>query len=270
MDLRNIELAPAEEPSTFVARLDEQSTRPDLIASIAGFDSVAATVLAVRSGDFRSVLPTIVLTGTEYGDVGSVAQSVRVLRSALEGQAHVHEPLWLTSPTLWSALNGRFMGELLDRYPGWSPCVACHLYVQMCRIPLAWALGTTHIVAGDRASHDGRRKLSQIEYVMTAMTEVLGLAGIALHLPLYRSLDTAAIAEVTGLAETNSFGFPDCLLSGNYRRLGDGHQEPVFNAQEYVDEFMRPVASAIVREWQTGEARPYLEIVREILSPDAR
>src|SRR5450759_3972553 len=49
--------------------LDSVAALPSVaIAEIAGRDSVAAAVAAVRERGFRTILPTAVYTGTEYGD----------------------------------------------------------------------------------------------------------------------------------------------------------------------------------------------------------
>jgi hypothetical protein len=131
------------------------------IVEIAGRDSVAAAVAAVREHGYRTLVPTIAFTGTETGDRQAPMRAVRVLRGLLGERVHVREPIALSDPALWSAMNARPAAEIQQRFGVYSPCLACHLYLHLLRVPLAWSEDGAPVIAGERETHDGRIKLSQ-------------------------------------------------------------------------------------------------------------
>ena len=257
------EVAPALGP----ARLDMLRSVPDLaIGAIAGRDSLAAIVAAVRSGEFSTVLPTSVATGTEYGDMDAPLRAVGMLRAMLEGEADILDPLRIGSPRMWAALNGRFAGEVLERFGVCSPCLACHLYVPLARVPLAWALGNAPVITGERDAHDGRVKLSQTPASIDAETRVLAHAGIELLTPV-RSMDGDEIADLTlGWGEDEELR---CVHSGNYRKLDDTVVIDEAGYERYLRDFFEPAGIAIVDTWRSGIAEPpYSAVVAAVLQRD--
>ena len=237
-------------------RLEMLRALPGLaVGAIAGRDAVAAIVEAVRTEGFSAVLPTSVATGTEYGDADAPLDAVRVLRETLGDEAEVLDPLRIGSPRLWAAINGRFAAEIGARFGLHSACLACHLYVHIARVPLAWALGNAPVITGERDTHDGRIKLSQTAASIAAETRVLAYAGIELLTPVR----TARGAEVDALVP----GWRDgerqlcCVHSGNYARL-DGSVLLDSDAYDrYIAEFFEPTGYAIVDAWRrAGLDRP--------------
>lgn len=274
--------APAERPlrALVEARIPVHTVRgvPGLvIGEIAGRDSVAALVAAVREGrGIRSILPTIVATGTEYGGGDEPDHASRILRERVASDGvRVFDPLRLTSPELWRALNGRWAAELIARYgaEAWSTCSACHLYVHLARVPLAWALGVDTIVTGERDAHRGRLKFSQLPATIEASREALRYAGIDLLEPIQALDDDAAIDELVGRRWEASTGHLDCVHSGNFIRV-DGsivYDEPAH--RRYLDEFFLPAARSIIDAWRAAgvgvrddaELPDYLAISRDAL-----
>jgi hypothetical protein len=257
----------AEHPAEAIGspRLDMMRALPDLaIAAIAGRDSLAAAVEAARGEGFSAILPTSVATGTEYGSTDSVLKAVGTLRGLLEGEADVLDPIRLGSPRLWAALNGRFAAEIAERWRLHSPCLACHLYVHLARVPLSWALGNAPVITGERDTHDGRIKLSQTSTSIDAETRVLAHAGVELLTPVRYATSAAVEKLVTGWREPD--GGLKCVHSGNYV-LADGtvdFDEAAYGA--YVAEYFEPVGTAVVEAWRGGEDEPdYEAIVRGIL-----
>jgi hypothetical protein len=257
----------AEHPAEAIGgpRLEMLRALPGLaIAAVAGRDSVAAAVEAARSGGFSAILPTSVATGTEYGNTDSVLAAVAVLRELLAGEADVLDPIRIGSPALWAALNGRFAAEVAARWRVCSPCLACHLYVHMARIPLAWSLGNAPVITGERDTHDGRIKLSQTSASIDAETRVLAHAGVELLTPVRSAGSDEVEALVGGWREGESA--LACVHAGNYV-LADGSiefDEAGYHA--YLREFFEPAGVAVVDAWRDGAAEPdYETIVRGIL-----
>jgi hypothetical protein len=238
------------------------------IAEIAGRDSVAAAVAAVHERSFTRVLPTIALTGTETGDRESPLRAVDTLARLLGDSCEVLEPVTLTDPALWAVMNARYAAVVRSRYGSWSPCLACHLYLHLLRVPVSWDAGNAPVIAGERDSHDGRIKLSQLPGGIDASIRVLASAGVELIEPI-RHASGAEVAELVGGNWAQDGGQLGCVLSGNYIEL-DGsirHDEDAY--ERYLSGFFEPVGMAVVNAWQaerTGGAAPdYPAIVASVL-----
>jgi hypothetical protein len=164
-------------------------------------------------------------------------------------------------------MNGRFAAEIAARWRLCSPCLACHLYVHIARIPLAWALGNAPVITGERDTHDGRIKLSQTTASIDAETRVMAHAGIELITPI-RSADSDEIETlVAGWREGGDR--LRCVHSGNYVRADGSVSLDEAGYSAYLPEFFEPVGIAVVDAWRGGDTDPdYGSIVREILYSD--
>jgi hypothetical protein len=235
------------------------------VAEIAGRDSVAAAVASVRERGFDTILPTTVYTSTEYGDEAAPEQARYRLVGLIEGDALVHGLVHLGSPQLWAALNGRFAQVIEERFGIYSPCLACHLYMHLCRVPLSRMLGRAPVIAGERDTHDGRIKLSQTTRSIDASIAVLAHAGIDLLQPI-RGASGTEVEGLIGDGWEQEAGQLECVLSGNYLD-GDGHavyDEAAFDA--YAEGFLEPAGRAIVDAWDDDPTPDYAAAVAEVLS----
>ncbi|HEY5517755.1 MAG TPA: hypothetical protein VIL15_05810 [Coriobacteriia bacterium] len=255
------------------AGLDAASlaARPGLaIVEVAGRDSIAAAMAAVRERGFTTLLTTSVATGTEYGDEGAPARASAYLAELLGGDVEVLPPLRLGSPRLWAALNGRFAVVTAERFHITSPCLACHLYMHLARVPLSLALGGVPIVAGERDTHGGRLKLSQTPSGIEACVRILARAGVELFEPIRRLRDCEEIATLVGPGWEPGARQLCCVHSGNYAGL-DG--EVVFDElayARYVRGFLEPAGTAVVEAWHDTPEPDYEALVRAVLEgPDA-
>lgn len=239
------------------------------IAEIAGRDSVAAAVAATRERGFAQLLPTIALTGTETGDLESPLQAVENLERILGDSTQVLEPVFLQDQALWSAMNARFATTIQDRYGIYSPCLACHLYMHLLRVPLAWELGDVPVIAGERDTHDGRIKLSQTTASIDAAIDVLAHAGIELVQPI-RSASGDEVAELVGDQWAEGDGQLGCVLSGNYVSPDGSVDYDEAAYARFVAEFFVPVGKAVLDGWRaqgTGDspAPDFARIIGDIL-----
>ena len=250
-------------------RLEMLRAVPDLaLGAIAGRDSVAAIVAAVRQGELSTILPTSVATGTEYGDLHAPLRAVGVLRATLDGGAAVLDPMRIGSPRLWAALNGRFAAQIAQRYGLFSPCLACHLYVHLARVPLSWALGNAPVITGERETHDGRIKLSQTRLSIDAETRVMAYAGVDLITPLRHAGSDEVEALVPSWAEDDEQ--LRCVHSGNYQLLDGSVPLDEEAYRRYLAEFFEPAGRAIVDAWRGGETDPpYAALVAGVLQREA-
>ena len=261
---------PAEHPEYALATIGLDSVsiakRTGLaIAEIAGRDSVAAAVLAVREHGFTALLPTSVATGTEYGEETAPDQAVERLASLVGPGVEVLPSLRLGSPRLWAALNGRFASVISERYHVFSPCLACHLYMHLARVPLARAAGGVPVIAGEREFHGARVKLSQTGLGIDACVRVLGRAGVELLEPIRKVRDSETIVEIVGAGWSGGSRQLCCVHSGNYTALDGSVAYDELAYTRYVHGFMEPAGTAIVEAWQETAEPDYEAIVRSLL-----
>lgn len=234
------------------------------IASLAGRDSVAAIVQAVRDRGFTTIVPTSIATGTEYGSLDEVDAALSYTRDILGPDVEVLDAVRFGSPRLWAALNGRFASEVRERFGMNSPCMACHLYVHMARVPLALSLGALPIITGERDTHDGAIKLSQTVDSIDAEVRVLARAGVELLVPI-REYSHAQVDQLVPGWNPGERQL-SCVHSGNYRRT-DGTTDYDRSAhQRYVAEFYEPAGNAVVDAWLSGDLDPdYEGLVRGVI-----
>ena len=238
------------------------------IVEIAGRDSVAAAVAATRERGFARLIPTIALTGTETGDRDAPLRAVDTLRRLLGKECEVLEPVVLSEPALWSAMNARFADVIAERWGIFSPCLACHLYLHLLRVPLAWDNAGAPVIAGERDSHDGRIKLSQLPEGIDASIRVLAHAGVELYEPI-RSAGGDEVSALVGGGWDQEGGQLGCVLSGNYVRLDGSVRHDGAAYARYLPGFFEPVGRAVIDAWRAeragGDRPDYESIVRAVL-----
>lgn len=241
------------------------------IAEIAGRDSVAAAIAAVDVHGFTRLLPTIALTGTETGDAAAPLRAVETLERLLGDRCEVLEPVYLQEPRLWAAMNARFSAKVSARYCVSSPCLACHLYMHLLRVPVSWELGGVPVVAGERDTHDGRIKLSQTTGSIDAAVRVLAHAGVELLQPIRHASGDEVAALVGGDWDEGGAQL-GCLLSGNYVGLDGVVRYDEAGYDRYLAGFFEPVGRAVVDAWRLesgGGAEPdWDEVVRGVIGDE--
>jgi len=240
------------------------------IGEIAGRDSIAATIKACESHGVGAVLPTIVYTGTEYGDWNTPLQNIEFLKNVLGQRCTVLEPVFLGNPKLWAALSGKYAAVIAKEFGAYSPCLACHLYMHLCRVPLAKALGNAPVISGERDTHQGVIKLSQTPLGIDASVEVLAYAGIELLLPVRHMEGNSEIEQLIGPDWEQGQRQLECVLSGNYAALDNNivYNDIVYNEaahRRYLDRFLIPCGKAIIDAWREGPDVDYFEIVKGVL-----
>lgn len=246
-------------------KINEYRAIPRLaIVELAGRDSVAAAVKCIREEDVTDLLPTYAYTGTEHGQLSSVGQAIRRLSGILDG-IRVHNLLILGSPGFWRALNGRFISELILRYNFYTPCLGCHLYLHSVRIPLALTLGKIPIISGERQRHDGAVKVNQTSEALDIYKNLSEDFGVRLLFPLRHISEGVRIEEILGFPWQEGEEQLGCVLSGNYRLLGEAGDIPAGQAQRYLKEFAMPCTSKIIEAYARGCIPNHIEIAAQIL-----
>jgi len=266
---------PVEQPEYALTSVGLDSvtlaSRPGLaVTALAGRDSIAAAALAVRERGITTLLPVSVATGTEYGDERELAHAAERLAALLHDEAEVLPHIRIGSPRMWAALNGRFSTVVRERFHVSSPCLACHLYVHLARVPLAKLLGDVPVVTGERESHGCRVKLSQTALGIDAEIRVLSRAGIELLAPIRRIRDGEEIGAIVGDSWAQGAKQLGCVHSGNYATLDGTVTYDELAYARYLHGFFEPAGVAIVEAWRETAEPNYEAVVRTVLAgPDA-
>ncbi len=233
-----------------------------VISEIAGRDSAAAAIKYCEQNTHKTIIPTYVHTPTEYGDFKQIKETVKGLEKVLAKnyQTRLEPLIVLKNPELWRALNGRYISLFIDKFGFYSPCIACHLYMHLMRIPLALELDSKEIISGERESHGGEIKINQTAETLDAYAEVMGTAGIKLVFPIRHTHKNEEIEAIVGGGWNASEKQMLCVLSGNYRDMIPSKKK----LERYLQEFVVPAGKKLVRSLKKGDSN-YLSIVAEVL-----
>jgi hypothetical protein len=225
------------------------------IVEISGADSIAAALRFAESAPGVALVPTYVSTGTEFGSFSAIEGNVDFLRTELERRAigPLGELVRASDPALWRALNGKPAGRLVELFGAWLPCVGCHLYLHLMRIPIARQTGADIVVSGERVRHGQRTKANQRADTLRAYAHVLAHAGLDLQFPVEAVTEASGIAEALGPDWPGGSPQLDCVLKGNERPLANS--ECVVTPDGLLDLYIRPAGIAIADEMLAGGTR---------------
>lgn len=215
----------------------EQYSPETVIGEFSGRDSVAAIMKAFEDESINYILPIASFAGSEFGDYDVIYRNYEQTAAIVEkkyGDRKVLYPLFeFSNPKVWKLLNGRFMSVLSQKYNFYTPCIGCHLYFHLIKIPFAKML-SGRVISGERTSHDGRKKVNQLSQALDAYQSVLKSVGIELMMPVREVMDGAVVEELIGHDWEEGANHPSCILSGNYR---DINGKAIFN-EDAVNDFL--------------------------------
>lgn len=238
----------------------------DGIVEIAGRDSIAAALKFCQENKVEALLPTYVHTGTEYGDFSEIKANVSSLKKKLVKDYGVSllDLVELSNPSLWWAINGRFVASFFKKFGFWIPCLGCHLYLHLMRAPLAKQLGCQTIISGEREYHGKEVKLNQTKVAIDAYSEVLSSIGLTLALPIRHIQSNKEIKKILGEDWEGGTRQLSCVLSGNYRLLDSSNCLAEDMGEDYIKRYLVPVGKRLAQALLAGE-EDHLQIVGEVL-----
>lgn len=225
-----------------------------VVLEISGADSIAAALAyAAEHPDTHDYVPTYASTGTEFGDFAGIERNLAFLERELADRAgaRLHDLVRLEEPELWHAINGRFASMVARRFGAWLPCVGCHLYLHLLRVPVARGHAASVIVSGERERHGERTKTNQTPRSLGAYVRVLEHAGTTLALPVRHIARSADLEAILGPGWPGGSPQLSCVLSGN-ERGPDGSQLVDDVPQEMLEGFLVPAGIAIIDAMTDG------------------
>ncbi len=193
-----------------------------VIGELSGRDSVAAIMKAFEDEDIKYILPVATSSGTEYGDYDVIYENFKKMKAEVKkryGDKKIVYPLIeYNREDIFALINGRYITELIKKFEFYSPCIGCHLYFHLTKIPFANNL-SKRIISGERESHDGKVKVNQLHETLEEYKKILGDAGFDLLMPLQNIKDGSEIEKLIGFKWDEGKEHPKCVLSGNYRDI---------------------------------------------------
>lgn len=230
------------------------------IAEIAGKDSVAAVIKFAREIGEAEIIPTIVYTGTEYGDKNSYFDSIEFIKRKTAGKNIVFsDTAELENGALWNLICVKYQYLLNKKYGFNTPCIGCHLFAHLMRLPLLRETGAKGIITGERYSHQGKLKANQHPMTIKCFTEIFGKNGAVMVRPLLGTDDTYAVnAEIEDekvIAHANDV---KCVLSGNLQ--GFELEKNLDKLEHYLNDFLKPVGDFLAESMLEGRKNMEAEL----------
>ncbi len=250
------------------AIMDENGITPNKIAvgEFSGRDSAAAIIKAMEDNNIDTVLPIVAFTGTDYGDINIFYKNWRILNKRINQLYNdkILLPLhFVFEPKLWNALNGRFVVMISKKYNYYTPCIGCHAYLRIIRIPIAKKLGGK-IISGERIHHNDDFKIDQFKEVLETYHKLCRNFNVELLLSVKDIKEGDEIKNIIGYKWEQGKNQFSCVFSGNYR---DKEGKVIFdkkNILKILNEYIYPSSVEIIRKGYEGDFR-YVEIIKNFI-----
>lgn len=219
-----------------------------VIGEYAGRDSVAAILKALEDDSINNILPIASFSPTEYGDFeileSNYDQMVKRIKELYGDKKTIYPLIYYSEFDLWSVLNGRFVDYIIKKFGSYSPCMGCHAYLHVLRVPIALKL-SKRIISGERESHDGRVKINQTEESLDAYQRIVKDLGAELIMPIRNMEDGNEVEKLIGWEWKEGKKHQTCAFSGNYKCVDGSVNYDKEKLQEFLDEYLYPVCLAL-------------------------
>lgn len=220
------------------------------IAEVAGKDSVAAILSFASDHNDAEIIPTVVITGTEYGDLSSYEKSIDFLRHRLENYRIVlTDTIYIRDGSLWNLMNARYQYCIYKKFHFFTPCITCHMYTHLLRIPIYRKYGARGLVTGERKSHSGKLKANQHGRTIAIFDSIFQGAGIETKRPLLETKDSVAVDSLIDdediIQHANDV---KCVMSGNLQGFSLEQEEHISLLDKYLEEYVLPVGRFCAEE----------------------
>ena len=238
-----------------------------VIGEFAGRDSVAAIFKAMEDDSINNILPIASFAPTEYGDFQVLESNYEKMverAKHLYGKKKTIYPLITYSNfDLWSVLNGKFLYPLLKKFSFYTPCIGCHAYFHLIRVPIALRLGK-RIISGERESHDGRIKINQTAEALDAYKRISKDLNVELIMPIRHMEDGDKVEKLIGWNWKEGKDHQRCAFNGNYTDLDGSVSYNKSEVEEYIDQYLYPACISL-GELLINKGEPTREEMVEVL-----
>jgi hypothetical protein len=217
---------------------------------LAGKDSIAASLKLIkdRKDERLIILPISILhsgfTGSLW-DAPMVLSNFEYLKKLVTRKDVVLlNPIIYDCSKPFNELILRTMGIVQKKYSAFTPCVPCHLFLHLFRIPILKHFEISNLITGERIQHNNRIKLNQTPEILEFYQSKIKSLGINLIQPLKnltenRSIDDLIVESKSDFDKLHNIEFkheiiPDeCIFSKNSE---DDQGKPVFNSSQFLNQ----------------------------------
>ncbi len=222
-----------------------------VIGEFAGRDSVAAIIKALEDDTIINILPIASYAPTEYGDFeilkSNYEQMLIRIQKLYGDKKKIYPLMYYSNPDLWGIINGRFLDFNVKSFGFYTPCIGCHAYFHLLRVPIALKLGSK-IISGERESHDGRIKLNQTAEALDSYIKIAKYFDVELIMPIRYMKDGNEIKDLIGWDWEEGKAHQSCAFSGNYQSPDGSVYYNKERVQKYLDGYLYPVCTVIGEE----------------------
>ncbi len=241
-----------------------------VIGEFSGRDSVAAILKSLEQSDVKFILPVATLSPTEYGDFDSLEinfdQMVKRVNEIYGDKKKIFPLMWYSNPDLWSIMNGRFVEHINRKFGFYSPCIGCHAYFHILRVPMALDLGK-RIISGERESHDGRVKINQMAITLDVYKDITDHFGVELMTPLRHMSDGDEVEKLIGWNWKEGKNHPSCAYSKNYTDTKGKVIYDIEKIESYLKDYLYEtcikLGKVLIKD-QNADKSTMLEVLKEI------
>ncbi len=233
-----------------------KNTEDLFIGEVAGKDSIAAIIQAVKKYNITNLLGIGIFHRSFFGNIFEPIEHFEFVDN-LNYKINLDSSnfLYLDVSDLFDRLIIRNMAIVQKYFGYYSPCPPCHLFFHMMRIPIADFYGIITIITGERELHGDRKKLNQIAEVLYLFKEFLEKEGIELIQPIRKIRTDEKIFEILGPSWKSAEPFK-CSFSKNYY---DESGEIPFEIQKILKSlknFYFPLFSSVVEFVKINHKEP--------------
>lgn len=213
-----------------------------IIAELAGDDSLAAIITYLKDNPNDIIVPTWVITPVEYKDnFQTVKNNYTLFIQYLKAHGYQIEDLQILE-------NNERLWKLLMKQSFISPCIACHLYCHLLRVPLA-KQKNAKILTGERNKHNDKIKINQNTLVLNYFENVFQSFGFNFERPLINIENTEEIKNIIidlPFDTSNKNNYIKCSIKKPPLKEEDLNQQEIL---QYLKKNLKPIMEEFINEY---------------------
>lgn len=262
------------------------------IAEISGKDSLAAVVRFMDSAfankKYVRIIPTVALTGTEISRTGDILElyydsiySLKCYSERLnEKNAYIKFEMLqvIQDYSLWTHLCSTWTKQVGYVFPGASPCITCHLYLHLLRVPLYIRESAVGIITGERYMHEDTLKSNQQEKTLDIYQEIFNSydndrCKLLFERPIVTYSEDQNVEDLLLNGEINRASSNiDCIVrdkpNSRIQSQGDKRCKEIEDLNDYLIRYVKPLGEFVLNNIIVPNNKLYIN-ERNVIDGDA-
>lgn len=255
----------------FYSRYNKPETfnKHHCIAEIAGRDSLAAIIKAIKDNNIRKIYPTALFHKGLYGNSHIASRNVKFLADFTKEQQLICKIEPLISIDISSVFNSTIIKclTIVQKYFNFFvPCIPCHLLLHLIRIPIAKQLNLNQIISGEREFHGDLVKLNQKAEILDLFKKLMKSQEIELIQPVRNVIKGRRISSILEGRWDNEEEQYRCIFSGSYRDEYGRIIHDLKQIKQQINEFYYPIILKIIDYISSNHKLPSTQWISIIIS----